>query len=164
MLRMLVLCLLLGSPVAAQAMGQVPMGQGDEEFIGKPAPDFTLPTVSGGQTSLSQARDGKKAVLMFWATWCPHCHDAIRTISAQLDAITAKGIKVLLVDVGESKDQVKAYLQANQVPLDSFVDQDSTLQETYGLSGVPTVCFIDEQGIIRSKQYEFPSNYEEMFK
>jgi outer membrane lipoprotein-sorting protein len=35
--------------------------------VGKPAPDFNLPTPQGGQLSLSDARKGKKAVLVnFW--------------------------------------------------------------------------------------------------
>jgi outer membrane lipoprotein-sorting protein len=48
-----------------------PSGPGDLEKmlvpVGKPAPDFNLPTPRGGQLSLSDARKGKKATLVnFW--------------------------------------------------------------------------------------------------
>ena len=44
--------------------------------VGDPAPDFTLPAVSGGQISLSQYRGNKHVVLSFVpAAWTPVCSD-----------------------------------------------------------------------------------------
>jgi peroxiredoxin (alkyl hydroperoxide reductase subunit C) len=44
--------------------------------IGDPAPDFTLPAVSGGTISLSQYRGKKNVVLSFVpAAWTPVCSD-----------------------------------------------------------------------------------------
>lgn len=44
--------------------------------VGDPAPDFTLPAVSGGQISLSQYRANKHVVLSFVpAAWTPVCSD-----------------------------------------------------------------------------------------
>ena len=44
--------------------------------VGDPAPDFTLPAVSGGKISLSQYRGKKYVVLSFVpAAWTPVCSD-----------------------------------------------------------------------------------------
>lgn len=44
--------------------------------VGDPAPDFTLPAISGGQISLSQYRGNKHVVLSFVpAAWTPVCSD-----------------------------------------------------------------------------------------
>ena len=44
--------------------------------VGDPAPDFTLPAVSGGQVSLNQYRGNKHVVLSFVpAAWTPVCSD-----------------------------------------------------------------------------------------
>jgi len=44
--------------------------------IGDPAPDFTLPSVSGGKVSLSQYRGKKNVVISFVpAAWTPVCSD-----------------------------------------------------------------------------------------
>jgi len=145
-------------------MGQVPVSKTTEGLIGNAAPSFTLETALNGTMSLDKARDGKKAVLVFWATWCPHCHDAILRIQRQLADLTAKGIKVLLVDLGETREQVRDYLKYNELSMDSFVDPDAVLQDTYGVVGVPTVYFVDERGIIRAMRFGFPSSYEELFK
>ena len=147
----------------AFAMGQVPTGASDGSLIGKVAYDVRLPTAAGGQMSIAQACAGKKAVIFFWATWCPHCHDEIMRMVPNLDAITAKGIKIVLVSEGEKRADVAAYLKNNNVPLDSLLDEDGVLQGPYQLSGVPTLFFVDEKGMIRSMDHGFPDNYEEMF-
>ena len=169
MLKIVIVCLLVMVPVAVGAMGQAPLhqtaggGSGEGDLMGKAAPDFSLPTVSGEQKSMVQARAGKKAIIFFWATWCPHCHEALEAMIPQAEALKSKGVKVLLVDLGEDAGRVRSYLQANQVPWDSFVDQDNSLQEPYQLIGVPTLYFVDEHGMIRNKEYGFPSNYADMF-
>ncbi|MGD9259872.1 MAG: redoxin domain-containing protein, partial [Desulfobacterales bacterium] len=44
--------------------------------IGEPAPDFTLPSVSGEKISLSQFRGKKNVVISFVpAAWTPVCSD-----------------------------------------------------------------------------------------
>ena len=44
--------------------------------VGDPAPDFTLPAVSGGKVALSQYREKKNVVLSFVpAAWTPVCSD-----------------------------------------------------------------------------------------
>jgi peroxiredoxin (alkyl hydroperoxide reductase subunit C) len=44
--------------------------------VGDRAPDFTLPTVGGGEVSLSQYRDKKNVVISFVpAAWTPVCSD-----------------------------------------------------------------------------------------
>ena len=49
------------------------------------------------------SRQDKKAILIFWATWCPHCYEDIGAINDSFASIENKGIKIILVDVGESR-------------------------------------------------------------
>jgi len=155
--------MILFSPSSALAMSRIPVGTSETSLVGKAAYDATLPTALGQPKSLSQAREGKKAVLFFWATWCPHCHDEITRMSKNMEAITAKGIKIVLVSIGEAKADVAAYLKYNHVPLDSFLDEDNALQGPYDLIGVPTLVFVDEKGIIREVRHDFPDDYEKFF-
>ena len=145
------------------AMGQAPSGQVREGFTGDAAPDFTMETTSGAPKSMSQARQGKKAVIFFWATWCPHCHEGLLRMNEHAAAMGKAGIKIILVDLGEPKEEVKEYLLRNHFHWDSFVDTDNSLQEAYQIIGVPTLYFVDEKGLIRSVQHGFPSNYEQLF-
>ncbi len=155
--------IVLSAPSLAPAMSNIPEGTSKISLVGKAAYDVTLPTALGQQKSLSQAREGKKAVLFFWATWCPHCRDEITRMNKNLDAITAKGIKIVLVSIGETKEDVAAYLKRNAVVLDSFLDEDNALQGPYDLVGVPTLVFVDEKGVIREVRHDFPDDYERFF-
>ena len=147
----------------AFASGNLPSSAVEGALVGKPAPEFTLETTAGVQQSLSQAQAGQRAILFFWATWCPHCHEALESISLHLNDIKLKGARVLLVNSGENKAEAKEYLMSHQLPLVSFLDEDNTIAGQYGVIGIPTLFFIDEKGIIRSILHEFPSDYEAEF-
>lgn len=144
------------------------MGDGYAEtfqdpLIGKAAPDVVLPQSEGPSASVINAREGKKAILVFWATWCPHCYAELGKINDALAGVQHKGIKIILVDVGESKEDVKEYLMRRQINLSCFIDEDNVLHDPYNLIGVPTMVFIDERGIIRHVTHQFPSDYEKYF-
>jgi thiol-disulfide isomerase/thioredoxin len=157
----LVLFLFFSGPIGAMDHLSAQM---DESFlIGKPAPDAVLAKTDGASASVIGSRQGRKAILVFWATWCPHCYESLGTINDSFASVGQKGIKIILVDLGETKEDVKNYLNRRQMKLISFIDEDGVLQEPYHLIGVPTLIFIDEKGIVRSVTHEFPSDYENYF-
>lgn len=160
----LLLALLLGCcPLQAWSMSELPTSSSRGALQGKLAPEFTLETTAGTTKTLTQARAGKKSVMIFWATWCPHCREELERLSQKLQEIQSKGIEVILVDVGESREDAKAYLDRHHLPIESFLDEDNTISGLYGVRGVPTTILIDEKGFIRSINHEFPSDYEEHF-
>lgn len=162
-MRFLIMLLFILTPVYVFAMSNMSNSISERANTGTVAADFTLPTTAGNNLSLAQARNGKKAVLFFWATWCPHCHEELEKLRQIIDTIKEKNIQVLLVDIGESKEEAKAYLKHQNILLDSFVDEENTVAELYGVTGVPTLFFIDEQGIIRDVDHGLPADYEDRF-
>lgn len=128
--------------------------------IGKPVPEFKLKMVSGAQTSLSDFREGKKTIVFFWATWCPHCRAALKELNKDREQIAQKGIKLAIVDVGESAREVKAYTDKNKIGLEVFLDENEEVSGEYGIIGVPTFFFVGEDGVIRDVQHHMPDNYE----
>ena len=145
------------------AMGSVPTSV-TKEMSGKAAPNFQLDTLTAPKVDMTTYRDGKKAIIFFWATWCPHCREQIKELNAQSEAIFKKGFKILLVDVGEEAQQAQAYAQRNQVKLDIFLDQDSSVSENYRVIGVPTFFFLDEKGMIVETTHALPENLEDVYK
>ena len=129
-------------------------------LVGEAAPEFKLKNVGGQAMSLTDFRAGQSTIIFFWATWCPHCREQLKTLKAQKEALTQKGIKILMVDIQESPQQVNGYLKKNKIDYEVLLDTDATVAEDYALVGVPTFFFVGADGIIKAVEHDIPSNYE----
>ena len=150
---------LLGLVVWAASTAQAQLLMMKNPLIGKPVPEFKLETLSGLETSLSDSRGGKKAIVFFWATWCPHCRAAIKELNRDRERIEQEGIKIVVVDVGESPRDVKSYVNKNKIGLEVFLDEEETVSEQFGIIGVPTFFFVNEAGVIKDVQHHLPDDY-----
>ena len=63
------------------------------------------------------------------------------------------GIKILAIDLGEEKDLVSRYVTKYKIDVEMVMDQDSILEESYKLIGVPTFIFVDEKGMITAVRH-----------
>jgi peroxiredoxin len=113
------------------------------------APGFTLPTVDGRQISLQEALKRGAVVLAFFKVSCPVCQYAFpffeRMYQANRDA------KVSFI--GVSQDNAKAtqaFLKQAGVTFPVALDdaKDYAVSNTYGLTNVPTLFYIDSSGEI----------------
>ena len=77
---MVVILLITLNP--SQALGQF-FFNAENPLVGKQATNFTLNTVSGANKSMTEFRDGNSAIIFFWATWCPNCHEHLLELSKQ---------------------------------------------------------------------------------
>jgi len=158
---MAVLGMLVFSPPAAR--GQFIFDE--NPLVGKQAPDFTLKTLEGSEVSLNQYRGTDPALVFFWATWCPHCRDELRTIAKQADLFQKNGIKIVLVNLEENPRQVKAFVDKLKLPYNNvFLDETSKVGEQYSIIGLPTVFFIDKDGVIARMEFGLPENFMETLK
>ncbi len=135
----------------------------ENEGVGKPVQDFNLKTVGGEKVSLSSFLNGSRAIIFFWATWCPHCRRELNDLNKNREVMVQKGIKIVLVDIGETEAVVQQYVQKNNIHMPIFLDVDSSTAESYGLVGVPTFYFVDDKGVVRDVQHSLPEDYEEIF-
>jgi len=150
------ICLILTSLGVSHAMGQFFM---ENPIIGQVAPDFTLKSYKGQEFSLNGLRDNKPSIVFFWATWCPHCREQLKELSAEAPQLQAQGINVILVDLGESAGMVGSYLERNKIGYDVLLDEDSAVAEQYHLLGVPTFIFIRKDGLITAIEHILHENY-----
>jgi len=135
----------------------------ENEDIGKPVKDFTLKIVNGEETSLEKYRDGQKAIVFFWATWCPHCRTQLGQLNKDLAAIEEKKIKIVLVDIGESEAIVGKYMEKNKIKINVFLDEKSEVSDAYGLIGVPTFYYIGEDGNVIDVQHSLADDFDKVF-
>ncbi|MFT5170179.1 MAG: cytochrome c biogenesis protein CcmG/thiol:disulfide interchange protein DsbE [Lysobacterales bacterium] len=131
--------------------------------VGKAALDFTLPTTTNKAVNFTEYRGDDKAIIFFWATWCPNCPKHLKALSEKEQMMLDKGIKVVAIDLGESINVVAKYAKRKKVDLDIFVDVDSKLEEPYGLIGVPTFFFVGNDGVIKAVKHSLPADLDKIF-
>jgi len=162
--RLKLLNIVLGFILLATAASAMQPLSFKNPLIGKKAPDFTLKTLSGKDVNFTEYRDGKKAIVFFWATWCPHCREALRDLTQQQKTIEAQGIRLALVDLGEPSESVKTHFQKNYITLDSFLDERSSLEKSYAIIGIPTFFFVDENGVVMDVKHSLPEDLKQAFE
>ncbi len=119
------------------------------EFIGRAAPEFTLPSLfDPNQQVSSSAFEGNPWLLNVWGTWCPECwreHEYLLTLRQ-------RGIPIVGIDWRDDREEAKAMLARLGNPFVAVgFDPDSELAIDYGVYGAPETFLIDADGIIRAK-------------
>jgi len=132
---------------------------GGEEAL---APDFKLSDINGKNYSFSDYKGKQPVILFFWTTWCPFCQDEIKKISQKAVQLEKEGIKVLTIDLGESKDKVAYFAQKRGLSVTILLDSTSMVGDYYEVGGVPTFFLINKEGRIVFQDNQFPEHYKEL--
>ncbi|WP_315117145.1 redoxin domain-containing protein [uncultured Clostridium sp.] len=111
--------------------------------------DFKLQDIDGKEISLSEFK-GKKVFLNFWASWCGPCKIEMPHMQTLYEETKDKDIVILAVNVGESKDKVKSFIEKNKYTFPVLLDTNQEISLQYGISAFPTSFFIDEEGYVYS--------------
>lgn len=134
------------TPAAATTGGRRPSPR--EHFL---APDFTLPTLDGGEVTLSSLR-GEVVIINLWTSWCPPCREEMPAIEQVYRQYQDKGLEVLAVNSTFQDDEraAAAFVQELGLTFPVLLDRDGAVSRRYQLQALPTTFFVDRQGIIRS--------------
>jgi len=117
---------------------------------GLPAPDFTLPSLSGDTLRLSSLR-GKVVVLNFWASWCIPCLQEHPLLLAADERWRDQGLQIVGVVYQDTPNNARQWLSEQGGTWRHVLDPNSRLAIEYGLFGVPETYFIDKHGTIAYK-------------
>lgn len=148
--------LISGGVIAAALIGVLSMGLGQDPqriespLVGKPAPEFTLQTVAGGEALGPAKFRGKPVVLNFWATWCRPCWEEHPTLT---QAAQTLGDRVQFIGVVFQDDErkIRSFLQQRGSGYPTVVDERGKTAIAYGVGGIPETFFLDATGRIVAK-------------
>ena len=119
-------------------------------FDGYLAPGFVLKdVVTGSQVGLANY-SGRPVVILFWATWCPHCANEMSAIQSVYRQYQTKGLAVLALDVGESATKAHSYRSSHNLTFIILNDSNQTVASQYHVTGFPTNFFVRSSGQITS--------------
>lgn len=101
----------------------------------------------GRPLTLTEAAQGRPAVVNLWASWCAPCRAEMPTLSEAQRR--ESDIAFLFVNQGERAATVQAYLQREGLTLDGvLLDAARRLGPAAGSTALPTTLFVDAQGRI----------------
>jgi methylamine dehydrogenase accessory protein MauD len=113
--------------------------------IGKPAPDFTLPSAANDEASLHDFA-GRKVLLVFTQSGCGPC----RAIIPELNRVHDKGQQVVVVNNG-APDETRKWANEVEARFPVLAQEKLALSKRYEVYATPFAFLIDEQGVIASK-------------
>jgi thiol-disulfide isomerase/thioredoxin len=143
------------------------MGQMTSPLVGKPAPNFTLTTLSGKKVSLADYK-GKAVQLNFWATWCAPCKIETPWLIELEKQYSPQGFEILGVSfddldkddpklLAKDKAEVAKGVEQLKISYPVLLDGDS-IAKAYGDTDVyPTSYFIDKNGTIVAASFGLTS-------
>lgn len=131
--------LLLSTLFSNTAFAGTPTNVGDQ------APDWILTNSQGETVSFYQDSDGKKAVLIFWATWCPYC----AALLPEMEKLRAENpdVKFYALNIWEDSDPLK-YMREKEYGFSVMLNADKVAKR-YSVQGTPGLFVIDEAKTIR---------------
>jgi thiol-disulfide isomerase/thioredoxin len=117
-------------------------------LVGQAAPQFTATFLDGSPFDLAQ-QQGKVVILDFWATWCGPCRAALPTLSEVAAEYRDRGVVFFAVDLGESPEEIKPFLDQSGLDLTVVLDRDGAIAKQYLVEGIPQTVILDQQGKVR---------------
>ncbi len=128
--------------------------------IGKTAPDFKAKTLKGKKIQLSKI-NAQHTLLVFWASWCPHCTATLPKLKKYYDPAHPEKLQVIAISVDNDRKSLEkeikkeGYLWPNIARLKGW---DSPIALEYGISSTPTFILLDKDKKIVAK----PGNLHEL--
>ena len=119
--------------------------------IGAMVPNFIMKDISGKTFELYK-RKSEKLLLVFYASWCPHC----KTILPQLNELQKrkKNFEVVAVSLDTKQEEWKNFTDKNSLNLINVSDLkgwDGEAAKDYCIYATPTMFMLDSQNKIVAK-------------
>jgi thiol-disulfide isomerase/thioredoxin len=122
--------------------------------VGEQAPGFTAETVDGGSVSVGEG-DARATMLVFFATWCPHCQDEAPVMSELESQYDGLRMVMVGIDGEDNPDKVRQFVEEYDIQSPAIYDPE--LGPEYGVSGYPTTYVLDgENRVIGAHSGEAP--------
>ena len=123
----------------------------DKLVIGQDMNGYAITDSKGKKLSLS-AFNGKKTLIIFWASWCPYCMEDFELYGEVKGELSSED-KLSLVFLNkldgekETKKKAQSAIKRYNIPEDiCYTDKNAELFDEFGVNRLPTLLAVDEDG------------------
>jgi len=134
--------IIIGACAVAVWMAAGAVEQGDV------APHWSAVDFDGRTVEFPAVAEGKPAVVIFWATWCPYCK-AFMPYLKQIQAdYAADGVKVVAINAKEDgRGDPAAYIRGLGFTPVAVAEGDA-IAEAYDIQYIPGLLIVDGKGMV----------------
>jgi peroxiredoxin len=128
-----------------------------ELSIGKPGPDFSIPDKDGKVIKLSDIK-AEYTLILFWASWCPHCLESLPKIEEIYQSVDRKKLEIVAISLDNEKAKWETAVKEQGFTWKNLCDLkgwDSSAAIDYNVYATPTMFLLDKRKMIVSKPITF---------
>lgn len=132
---------------------------------GMTAPDFSFTDIHKKEYKLHEFIS-HYTILVFWASWCPHCEDLLERLKEWYKVQNKKEYTIITISIDESKEDWSAAIETSGCPWICTHTEggwNADLAIKYNITGTPTVFVLDKKKQIISKPITF-NEFEDFFR
>ncbi|HEY0430036.1 MAG TPA: redoxin domain-containing protein [Pyrinomonadaceae bacterium] len=116
------------------------VSNGSQTKIGESVPEFSLADLQGKQIGAEDFR-GKRTLVTFWSTTCPHCSNMMDELKNWEKEKGADEPDLIVFSDGDVETHKNLELES---PI--LLDKNYQTAEQFGMSGTPSAVLVDENG------------------
>ena len=122
-------------------------------LVGKAAPAFDLPKLTGGRVTLADIA-GKSAIVNFWNTWCSPCLEEAPALE-KFYAEHENDSDFVMIGIvrNDETDAVKAYVRKNGVNWTIALDPEDQAALDFATRGQPETYAVSPSGVVTAAKY-----------
>jgi cytochrome c biogenesis protein CcmG/thiol:disulfide interchange protein DsbE len=135
------------------ALSRNPSTPSDSTPLPQNAPDFTLPTITGANVTLSEL-EGIPVVLSFWSISCQWCRYQLPFLEAVAQQ-SEGGLKVIVINMVNSAAQIQTFFRGYEPAMIVALDEEAATYVNYcqnfdnSRGSIPFTLLIDSEGMVQ---------------
>jgi len=121
--------------------------------IGNNAPNLSLPDISGKLVTLEN-RNAAKTLIVFYASWCPHCKELLPKLDNLQKSQIGKTFEIIAISLDTKKEDWTIFVNAkcpNLMNVSDLKGWDGKASNDYYIYATPTMFLVDQERKIIAK-------------
>ncbi|MBT3242774.1 MAG: redoxin domain-containing protein [Bacteroidetes bacterium] len=120
--------------------------------IGIKAPEIILP-LEKGPVIVSEIK-ANYILIIFWASWCPHCAEMMPEIKSLYNQYKSKGFEIVAISLDKENSEYQKALSQGKYPWINYSELkgwDCSIAYDYGIRATPAMILLDQNRRIIEK-------------